>query len=110
MLLIYELEICENWLGSSSAQEVTCHHSVVFRWQLGWAGGSRRLYLHIRALAEGQKARLSWAFPPLFRVCSCVLSSSVVRLLISGLRAPRGIFQETKKVEATGLLRAESVN
>ena len=59
-----------------------------------WAGLEvlRKLRLHIRSLSrEGQKAGLSWA-APIFRVCSCVLSSSVVRLLISGLRAPREIF------------------
>lgn len=63
-----------------------------------WAGLEvlRKLCLHIRSLSrEGQKARFSWA-APIFRVCSCVLSSSVVRLLISGLRAPREIFQETR--------------
>lgn len=98
MLLIYELEICTR-IGWAV---LLLHRKLLATTQWysagSWAGLEvlRRLYLHIQSLSrEGQKARLSWA-APLFRVCSCVLSSSVVRLLISGLRAPRGIFQETR--------------
>lgn len=111
MPLIYELEICTRigWavlLLHRKLPAATHWYSAG-----SWAGLEvlRKLCLHVRSLRrEEQKARLSWA-APLFRVCSCVLSNSVVRLLISGLRAPRGIFQETE-VEATGPLRAESIN
>ena len=111
MLMICELEICTR-IGWAV---LLLHRKLLAASQWystgSWTGLEvlRKLCLHIQSLSrEGQKARFSWA-APIFRVCSCVLSSSVVRLLLVASEL-QGKFSKKQEVEATGLLRAESVN